>query len=1176
LKDKEINEPRKQELQERLATIIQLYDYDNIFVLNKKGEVLLTVKDTYLGALTSSTLHLFQEALAEKRPIFSTFYQCQVHHRTHLDLCVPVVIRRGHHEEVVGGFIFLIDPEKFLYPLIQSWPTPSDTAETLLVEGQGDAVVFLNKLRHSEAPPLTLRYPLTEELLPAARAVAKWSGALEGRDYRRVPVLAVVRAIPDSPWHLVAKIDLAEIDQPLHREARVIAIGVLCLILLVGSVLGWILNDQKKRHFEALFRLEQERQAIRNHFDYLVKFANDIILLLDQEGNLKEVNDRAAAAYGYSREELLQLNIRDLLPADELPMLIRCSREQLAGKGKIYERRHRRRDGSFFPVEVSVNLVQVDGKEYFQEIIRDISERRQAEAALRESEERFRLAFENANVGLTMVGLDGRHLQVNEALCRMLGYSREELLGMSVQDTAHPDDLDKSPGFIRKALAGEITSSIFEKRHLHKTGRVVWILVSSTLVRDAHSKPLYFISLVQDITAQRQAESDLALHAVRLQALLDLHLKAQDPQQEIVDFVLEAALRITQSKYCWLGQVDEAESVMTINKWSKETMAQSAVNAEPIHCPAVDAGLWEDIIRRRRVVLVNDYQATHEGKKGLPAGHVPIQRLLAVPVLEGGRVVAGAAVANKPEDYTDDDVKALTSLLQQTWGILTRRQAEENFRTLVNSAPMGIFLVQDRKFRMVNPGFSKISGYAAEELIGRDSLSLVAPGYRAEVRSNAIRMLKGQSVAPHEFPIITKSDDTKWVVETVSSTDYQGRRAVLGYFLDITDHKNLEGQFFQAQKMEAVGRLAGGVAHDFNNMLNIILGYSEVMKMQLAKHDPLAVNVEEIIKAAQRSAALTQQLLAFSRKQIIEPQVLNLNRKIADMENMLRRLLGEDIDLALVLDPSLAAVKADPSQIDQIILNLAVNARDAMPRGGKLTLETANVTLDEAYTRTHAYVIPGSYVMLAITDTGHGMDAATQAKVFEPFFTTKEDGQGTGLGLATVYGILKQNNGYIQVYSEIDRGTTFKIYLPQVREEVPAAQPPKAREAATLFGSETVLLVEDDDALRELTRTILRRYGYQVLEARHGGEALLLCEKHPEPIHLVLTDVVMPQMNGRELVDRLKLLRPHLKVIYMSGYTTNAVVHHGVIEAKTPFLQKPFAINTALEKIRQVLDEAGD
>jgi len=378
-------------------------------------------------------------------------------------------------------------------------------------------------------------------------------------------------------------------------------------------------------------------------------------------------------------------------------------------------------------------------------------------------------------------------------------------------------------------------------------------------------------------------------------------------------------------------------------------------------------------------------------------------------------------------------------------------------------------------------------------------------------------------------------------------------------------------QLLQVQKMEAIGRLAGGVAHDFNNLLTVLGGRSRLLLDRLRRDDPLRRDIELIQETADRAATLTQQLLAFSRKQVLAPKVLDLNAVVVNMDTMLRRLIGEDIDLVTVPGPALGRVKADPGQIEQVIMNLAINARDAMPRGGQLTIETANVELDEAYARRHVAVRPGPHVMLAVSDTGPGMDAETQARVFEPFFTTKEPGKGTGLGLATVYGIVKQSGGNIWVYSEPGRGTTFKIYLPRVEEAAEPVEPAKAL-AGPPRGLETVLVVEDDEALRELAREILQSHGYTVLEARHGGEALPIGERHAGPIHLLVTDVVMPWMSGRELARRLMPAHPEMKVLYVSGYTENAVVHNGVLDPDTAFLQKPFTPDALARKVREVLD----
>lgn len=399
----------------------------------------------------------------------------------------------------------------------------------------------------------------------------------------------------------------------------------------------------------------------------------------------------------------------------------------------------------------------------------------------------------------------------------------------------------------------------------------------------------------------------------------------------------------------------------------------------------------------------------------------------------------------------------------------------------------------------------------------------------------------------------------------------EGARQIVVNSRDVTENRAVEDQLRQAQKMEAVGRLAGGIAHDFNNLLTAIMGYGELAAGRLKPDDPTRTELSEIDRAAHRAADLTRQLLAFSRKQVLQPRVVNLNGIVSQTDKLLRRLIGEDVELVTRLHEPLGSVKADTGQIEQVLVNLAVNSRDAMPQGGKLTIETSEVELDESSSAFHFEVPPGRYVLLAVSDTGTGMDAQTLSHVFEPFFTTKEAGRGTGLGLSMVYGVVKQSGGHVTVYSEAGIGTTFKIYLPRV-EDAPEEDRAPSDHATPLGGAETILVVEDEEAVRRLTCRTLEAHGYRVIPAADAHDALLLCERYAGQIDLMVTDVVMPELSGRAVARRAAVLQPRMKVLFMSGYTDDAIVQHGVLDAGTAFLQKPFTPRSLAAKVREVLD----
>jgi two-component system cell cycle sensor histidine kinase/response regulator CckA len=503
------------------------------------------------------------------------------------------------------------------------------------------------------------------------------------------------------------------------------------------------------------------------------------------------------------------------------------------------------------------------------------------------------------------------------------------------------------------------------------------------------------------------------------------------------------------------------------------------------------------------------------------------------------------------------------------------QRSETDFRLVVRDAPYGIFRANMLgKLLMVNPALQKMLGYESQdELL---AVNLAIGIYRHPTEQQKINDLFLRNEHFKDIEIEWKRKDgafitvrcSGWTVKGESGTDMEV------FAEDVTERRVLERQLRMAQKMEAVGRLSGGIAHDFNNLLGVIIGYIQVMQRTLVPGQPSYEYAEQIEKAGKRAVALTRQLLAFSRQQVLEPVVLNLNTLVSEMEKMLPRLVGEDIQLTSILDSAIGQVKADPGQIEQVVMNLAVNARDAMPDGGKLTIQTANVELDAAFAREHPGSVPGQYVMLAVTDSGMGMDPETQAQIFEPFFTTKGRDKGTGLGLATVYGVVKQSIGYITVESELGKGALFKIYLPRVEQSV-ATKTESSPAPPTARGSETILLVEDAEALRKLAYMFLRDNGYQVLTAADGTEAQQVAEQSPGPIHLLLTDVVMPGINGRVLAERLAARHPAMKVLYMSGYTDTFIVGHGVLEKGIHLLHKPFTEEVLVRKVRELLDASG-
>ncbi len=583
---------------------------------------------------------------------------------------------------------------------------------------------------------------------------------------------------------------------------------------------------------------------------------------------------------------------------------------------------------------------------------------------------------------------------------------------------------------------------------------------------------------------------------------------------------------------------------ITALKWAQETQPDTPVIM-------ISGTLGEEEAVRCLHIGATDYLLKDHLSRLVPAVHRALRE----------------AAARRTRKHTEQALRQREQAL---------RENEERTNFALAAAGMGVWELECATNRLtwsdtMSPVFGLTADAAPTTTV--EFFQLIHADDRHDVEASVGRAIAGERDFAVEFRTIWPDGSTHWVAGRAQvSSEADGRpRRLLGIGIDITARKALEGRFEQAQKMEAIGQLAGGIAHDFNNLLTVINGMTELALEQVTEGAQLRADLQEIRRAGERAAGLTRQLLAFSRKQILQPHVMNLTTVVAGMEPMLRRLLGEDIDLVVEATPGLGSVKADPGQMEQVIANLVVNARDAMPRGGKLTIELQNVEIDEHYAAQHGVaLLPAPYVMLVISDTGIGMDEATRARVFEPFFTTKGPGKGTGLGLSTAYGIVQQSNGFIWVYSEVGHGTSFKIYLPQV--VAGASGKWHGAAAAPEHGTETILVVEDVAGLRLLAKRILESAGYTVLSATSGEEAVLALDRHHEPVHLMITDVVMPGMGGQKLAELLSLTRPQMKVLYMSGYTNDVVVRHGVLDERMAFVSKPFTVASLIRKVREVLD----
>jgi len=781
---------------------------------------------------------------------------------------------------------------------------------------------------------------------------------------------------------------------------------------------------------------------------------------------------------------------------------------------------------------------------------------------------------ECAPEAITILDAEFRITRVNGEFTRIFGFNTAEALGQRIDSLIVPPDRSAETCWIADLLV-KGQKVVLETKRQRKDGTLLDVFISTApIVIDGKQVAMYV--LYRDISEQKRAE---ALHS----ALFRITQKTStaDDLQQFYASVHGIVGELMPARNFYVAVYDPLTQLLTFPYFEDEEDARPAPKK-------LGKGLTEYVLRTGEPLLCTPEVFDRLMRQG-QVELIGASSLdwLGVPLKAGSNTFGVLVVqsynghvrfAEKEKEILQFVSQQLASAIEYKRNEEALRRSEARYRSLVQSAVYGIYRSSlEGRFFDVNPALITMLGYdSAEEVVALDPRTdvFLDPSEQARVMGEFQRGARLDNVEVRwkrkdgsaitvrlSGRVVNSPEETAEVVEIIAE--------------DITERRVLENQFRQAQKMEAVGRLAGGVAHDFNNLLMVISGYTEVLLEHTRKSNPMYPKIEAIHQATDRATTLTRQLLAFSRKQLLELKVVDLNIIVEDMERLLRPLIGENIELQTQLAPDLGRTRADAGQIEQVIMNLVVNSKDAMPNGGKITIQSANARLNhDDLRREYSYIQPGDYVVLSVTDTGQGMDKETQLRIFEPFFTTKEKGKGTGLGLSTVYGIIKQSGGYVLVESELRHGTTFRIYLPRVEDALEPAGAVGALSSQTR-GSETVLLVEDEESVRQLVRETLESKGYKVLEADHGEAALQLAADHASEIDILITDVVMPGMSGRELSARLCATCPHTKVLYLSGYTEDAIAHEGVLESGTAFLQKPFTLQMLSRKVREVLGDRG-
>jgi two-component system cell cycle sensor histidine kinase/response regulator CckA len=1530
----------RQALQELLSPLAENHDYGMIALLDSRLRTRYAV-----GAaeepVGSNIIPLADSAFRTRQLVFSSFQKGKKPGDVHLDLIVPILKEEAGQSRVLGALLFRIDPYKVLYPLIKAWPTPSQTSESLLIERQGDEVVFLNELRHQKNTALSLRFPVGSERLLAALAARGDEGVTEGVDYRGVEVLGSIRRIPGSPWFMVAKVDLSEVYATLKERQWTTLLMMFGIIITAAAGLGLVWRHQRSRFYQRRYELELERRAISEHYDTLTKHANDIILLVDGDGAILEANDQAVVAYGYTREELLGLTMNEIRAPELAELLPRQMREVEERGGLIFETRHRRKDGRTFPVETSARVIGIEGEKFFQAIIRDISERKKSEErlaklndcflcfgpdpslnikrlvtvcgelmegggalynrleegmlctagtwnllgdynagenpeghlcfdvvrmtqegvltvrnlpatgyaasdpivrqyklqtyvgrgvrfaesvigslcvvyqhdyvpttdderlmsiiasaigveearrkeaeTLRETNENLDAIIASSPLGIYDLDARGRIRKVwNRAAEQMFGWSAEDVRGKPIPFVPlarYPESRE----IVDRIFQGESIEGLELKRQ-RRNGNPIDIRLFAATLRTREGKTRGAMALVEDITERKKAESALAESEQRYKRLVESSPVAVAVHSEgRFVFVNEAGLRligaeqpediigkpildIVHPDYKELARArafqtpgDEQENPPLEERFVR--FDGSLVDVEVVSTPITYQGkpamqvvarditarkraeeavrkseaqfrqVWESALDGMRlvdeegtIITVNDaycrmmglereqlqgkpfnvvYQSDSDMSNGADleryrqnlAARTVEPRMEAELSLQTGRRIL-VDLTNSVLEVPGQPLRLLTifrDITERREAEKKLRESEEKFRTLSEQSPNMIYIYNGKRIVYVNNKCVELLGYGKEEFYSPrfDFMTLISPEYLDLIRVNLRSHLQGRELPPYEYALVTKDGKRIEGIHTTTLIDYEGEQSILGlvtdtteqkradeelrklsraveqspasiiitdtggnieyvnpkftqvtgyhpsevigqnprilksghtpsreyqqlwetissgnewrgefqnkkkngelfwesasispvrdpagiitHYLavkeDITERKKLEQQLWQAQKMESIGTLAAGIAHDFNNILAIILGYTSLMHRAAGDSPRVATALEAIGKAVERGAGLVRQILTFARKTEFNLEPLDVNVVINELSKMLAETFPKTIPLSLELAENLPVISMDHSQLHQALLNLCVNARDAMRDHGSLTISSGAISGDDIAARFRN-AAGNHYVVISVSDTGVGMDEATKSRVFDPFFTTKEKGKGTGLGLAVVFGVIQAHQGFIDVESEPGKGTTFRVYLPIPVKALATAPEVSSVEEEIPGGTETLLVVEDEEMLLELVATLLEQKGYRVLGAADGERAVEVYNRHQNEISLVITDLGLPKLDGWEVFKRVRKINPKVNVFLASGYVDRDLKQEILGSGVKGFLQKPYRPEELLKTVRKAL-----